>query len=360
MQRVDLAIGRSFPVSTPVAITRASIANPDVADAVVISEHELVVNAKAPGETDIIMWLQNDQRRHYRVMVHSPADRMQIALQIKFAEIRRDVLRQIGVSALYRDANTRAGTGIFRSDNAINKATGDITLPNEGSFLTVLSDFNTDRLLALIEVEEQKGNARILSQPSLMAGNKEEATFLAGGELPIPVAQSSAGDATGVRVTIQYREFGIRLRFLAEIISDSLIKLAVRPEVSSLDYANAVIISGFRVPALRTRRVETTMDVRRSQSLMISGLFNNEQEKVKTGIPLLMDIPILGNLFSSTRWQKNETELVVVVTPVVFDPMRPPSRDILHIVPDSTIPAREVLKPKLAEPVRPRSGPPPS
>jgi type II secretory pathway component GspD/PulD (secretin) len=121
----------------------------------------------------------------------------------------------------------------------------------------------------------------------------------------------------GSQVTIQYREFGVRLGFRGEIISDSLIKLQLTPEVSSLDYANAVTLQGFRIPAFRTRRINTTLDVRKDQSLVVSGLFTGEEESIKTGIPLLKDIPILGTLFSSSRFQRNETELLVIVTPIL-------------------------------------------
>jgi pilus assembly protein CpaC len=181
-----------------------------------------------------------------------------------------------------------------------------------------------------------------------MAANKDSASFLAGGELPIPIAQPGAGGAT--TLTIQYREFGVRLRFQGEIISDSLIKLAVRPEVSSLDFANAILIQGFRIPALRTRRIESTVDVKRNESLIISGMFNEETERVKTGVPLLMDVPILGQLFSSSRFQRNESELIIVVSPVLIDPMRPRPRDVLRFAPDTALPAREALQKRLPRP----------
>jgi pilus assembly protein CpaC len=134
---------------------------------------------------------------------------------------------------------------------------------------------------------------------------------------------------------------------MAEILSDSLIKLQVTPEVSSLDFTNGVSISGFRIPALRTRRVTTTVDVPRDQSMIISGLFNRDQEKTKAGIPYLQDIPILGQLFSSTRWQNNESELLVVVTPVLVDPRDPRPQDILRLLPDTALPARDAIKDKL-------------
>ena len=175
-----------------------------------------------------------------------------------------------------------------------------------------------------------------------MTANRQEGNFLAGGEIPVPIAQPGQGGQTFV--TIIYREFGIRLRFTPEILNDSLITLAVRPEVSSLDYTNAVTIAGFRVPALRTRRVETTVDVRPNQSLIISGLMAEEREKVRNGIPFLMDIPILGYLFSSTRWQSAETELLVVVTPTIVDPLRVRPRDVLRLAPDTLLPTREVLE----------------
>jgi len=175
-----------------------------------------------------------------------------------------------------------------------------------------------------------------------MTANRQEGNFLAGGEIPVPIAQPGQGGATFV--TITYREFGIRLHFIPEVLNDSLITLSVRPEVSTLDYSNAVIISGFRVPALRTRRVETTVDVRPNESLIISGLLSEDRERVRNGIPLLMDIPILGALFSSTRWQSSQTELLVVVRPVIIDPTRPRAHDLLRMAPDTTLPAREVLE----------------
>ncbi|HEY3257947.1 MAG TPA: hypothetical protein VGJ64_03760, partial [Gemmatimonadaceae bacterium] len=174
----------------------------------------------------------------------------------------------------------------------------------------------------------------------------DSASFLAGGELPIPVVQG-AGGGTGNQVTIQYREFGIRLKFVGEIISDSLIKLSVTPEVSSLDFGNAIVLQGFRVPALRTRRVTSTLDVKRDQSLIISGMFDTEDENVRTGVPYLKDLPIIGQLFSSTRWQQNDSELLVVVTPVLVDPLDPRPQDILRLKPDTALPARDAIKKRL-------------
>jgi pilus assembly protein CpaC len=345
---LDLPVGRSFPIRADTTVTRVSIVNPGVADVVVVSDREVVINSIASGETDAIIWLANGTRTHYRISVHAPADRKQISITIHFAEVRRDALRELGVSGLWRDQRTRAGTGIFRSDQAFDES-GKITLPSTTGFGTFLSDLGTNNLLAFLDAQEQRGNARLLAQPNLMAGNKDSATFLAGGELPIPVVQAGAGGGAG-GITLQYKEFGIRLKFVGEIISDSLIKLQISPEVSSLDFANAITLQGFRVPAFRTRRVVSTVDVKRNQSLIVSGLFTGEEENIRTGLPLLMNIPILGQLFSSSRWQRNQSELIVVVTPDVIDPMNPRPRDTLRFPADTTRPATDALRPRRPPP----------
>jgi pilus assembly protein CpaC len=348
--RINLPVGRSLPITTLNPITRVSVATPEIADAVVVDERNLVINAKANGETDVILWITNEPRRHYRITVRSPADRQSVLLAVHVAEVRKDALTELGVSALYRDnsGNTRAGTGIFNTDNNIDKTTGDITIPGTARFATVLSDFGTKNFLSFIDAQATKGRAKLLAEPNLLAGNRDTATFLEGGEFPVPIAQP--GQNGVVTLTIQFREFGIRLNFIPEIISDSLIKLAVRPEVSSLDFANGIDISGFRIPALRTRRASTTVDVKRNQSLIISGLFSDDRQRTRTGIPLLMDIPFIGALFGNSSWQSTQTELLILVTPTIVNPMAPPSRSILNIVPDTALPARDAIEKRLPPP----------
>ena len=347
--RIELVAGRSDPLTTEGPVARVAVANPEVADVVVLGEREVVINGKVSGETDVLIVGTGFVRRQYRVVVRSTTERRQIALAVKIAEVRRDRLTQLGVNWFYRgtsDELVRAGSGLFRSDAAFN-ADGTI---NVGSplFGTFLTDFGTNDILAFIDAEEQRGNARSLAEPTILAANREEASFLAGGELPIPIVQGGGGGAgNNTAVTITYREFGVRLNFTGEIISDTLIKLKVRPEVSSLDFANAVLFQGFRIPALRSRRVESTVDVRNNQSLILSGLLNDERERVRTGIPLLMNIPILGSLFSSNRWQRNETELLIIVTPTIVDPNRPRARDTIQLMPDTTLPARQSIEPRM-------------
>lgn len=348
--RISLVAGRSHPLTTPDPITRVAVANPDVADVVVVSERDLVINGKVNGETDIVLWAGERPRIHYRVTVRAAADRRMVLLAVRLAEVRRDVLRNFGVSGLYRDksGDTRAGTGIFKSDNSV-RSDGSIQIPGESRFLTILSDFGTQQFLGFLEAEEQGGRARLLAEPNLLTADRDSASFLAGGEFPVPVIQGGLASGAGgqLPVTIQFREFGIRLSFKPDILSDSIIKLAVNPEVSSLDYTNAVLLGGFRIPALRTRRVSSTVDIRKDQSVILSGLFNEERERVRNGIPFLMNIPILGALFGSTRWQNSETELLVIVTPRIIDPARIDNDLVLPIRPDTTLPAREAIQKRL-------------
>lgn len=345
--KISLSAGRSLPLTTVDPITRVAVANPEVADVVVVTERDLVINGKANGETDIVLWSGSRPRRHYRVSVRGPSDRRMVLLAVRIAEVRRDFLRQIGVAGLgtVDGQNTRGGTGLFKSDAPFSSG-GNLAIPAESKFATILSDFGTKQFLAFLEAEEQSGRARLLAEPNLLAADRDSASFLAGGELPIPILQ---GSTTGgqAQVVIQYREFGVRLRFSPDIVSDSIIKLYARPEVSSLDYGNAVLLNGFRIPALRTRRVESTVDIRRDQSVILSGLFNEERERVRTGVPYLMNIPLLGGFFSSTRWLNSETELLVIVTPRIIDPANPGDELVLPIRPDPRTPALDAIRKRL-------------
>jgi pilus assembly protein CpaC len=350
--RIDLPAGRSYPITTVDPISRVSVATPDIADAVVVDERNVVINAKAMGETDIILWITNEPRRHYRVSVKSASDRKAVLLSVRIAEVRRDDLNSLGVNLLYRDpgGHARVGTGIFNTDNSIDPATGKVILdPSITKFATLLTDFGTSSLLSFIDAEAVLGHAKILAEPNLLAGNHDTASFLAGGEIPVPIAQPGAAGAAP-SITIQYREFGIRLTFIPEIVSDSLVKLNVHPEVSSLDFTNAVEISGFRIPALRTRRIGTTVDVRRDQSLVLSGLMDDERTFTRTGVPLLSQIPILGALFGNSSWEVDKTELLIVVTPVIVNPLNPPASSVLRLLPDPNLPAREAIEKRLPPP----------
>ena len=319
---VDMAIGRSIPMTTRRAIQRVSVANPEVADVVIIAERELVVNALASGLTDLIIWQTDGQVFHFRVAVHSPTDRLQVILQVRFAEVSKDLLREIGASFLWSEEGYRVGSGVFAVPPAAEGG-AETDISEAGQFATLLSIGDVQNLTALLELAEQEGNFRLLAEPNLIAANGERATFLAGGEVPIPIAQpTSVGGLQSI--AIQYREFGVRLSFEPEILSEDLIKLTIEPEVSAIDFSNAIVTSGFEIPAFRTRRASTTVDLREGQTLAIAGLLSTERQKLNTGVPFLKDIPLLGLLFSSQRWENNETELLVLVQPQVINPMDAP------------------------------------
>jgi len=355
---VDLPAGRSYVIQAATPITRISVANPDIADVVVMSTRDVVVNGRLTGETDVIVWEGETARQHYRVLVHAAADQPQIVLSVKFAEVRRNLIRDLGISGLTRltSGKLNAGSGAFNNTNpSINPVNAAASIPTPADFGTVLTNFGTNQLLGLLEAEEQKGDAHVLAEPRVIAGNNDSASFLAGGELPIPIAQTSA---TGFPVvTIVWKEFGIRLFFSPQVVSDTLIRLHIRPEFSQLDFTNAIVIAGFQIPALRTRRVESTVDMRRDQSLILSGLLDDERLRARTGVPLLMHLPILGALFSSQNWQRNETELVVIVTPVVVDPLHPRGQDILPLLPDTALPARGAIERRLPSTPGPTAAP---
>ena len=317
---MDLSIGQSIPLTTFVTIQRVSVTNPEIADVLVISDKEVVLHGLAPGLTDFLIWQVDGGHFHYRVRVHSPTDRKQVMLAVRIAEASKDLLRELGVSFLWQWEGLRVGTNQFAAGGT--DADGNPVIRDRGQFATVLSVGDIRNLTALLDLAEQSGGFKTLAEPNLIAANGEEASFLAGGELPVPVAQPTGAGQVGA-ITIQYREFGIRLKFVPEILADDLIKLAVAPEVSTLDYNNAIVTSGFLVPALRTRRAATTVDLLQGQTLAIAGLLSHEEQKTKIGVPFLKDIPILGYLFSSERFEKAETELLVLVTPVIVDPREP-------------------------------------
>ncbi len=351
VERLTLSPGRAHAMAAGAAVTRVIVADTAVADVMVVSDRDLVFTGRRAGETDVLLW-SGGRRRQLRVTVASPSDRPQVVLAVKFAEVRRDALRNIGVSYRYdrrAEGRNRAGSDMLQTFPNYDPQTGREIFPRSAGYFSVLTDLGTRDFLALIDAEEQRGNARILAEPTLMAGNRDSASFLAGGEFPVPAGVTAAAGGQPF-ITIVFKEFGVRLAFVPELLSDSLVKLHVRPEVSSLDYGNAVTLSGVRIPALRTRRLQSTVDVPQNQSLVISGLLNDERQRVRTGIPGLMQLPVLGALFSSTRWQNNETELLVIVTPTVVDPARPRPQDAVRLRPEPGLPAREVVEPRLADP----------
>jgi pilus assembly protein CpaC len=255
----------------------------------------------------------------------------QVLLKVRFAEVSRQALTEFGMSFFtsptgIKNTVGRVTTEQFAapnfSDLAWTKAGGDFGSPvtsAEGKF--AVSDFLNLFLLsekydlgAVIRAMQQRGVFQSLAEPNLVAESGKEASFLAGGEFPIPVVQ---GSANGSALSIQFKEFGVRLNFTPTVIGNR-VHLKVKPEVSTLDYANGVSLQGFRIPALSTRRTETELELRDGQTFAIAGLMNNQMSTTLQKVPGLGDIPILGQLFKSRAAQKSQSELVVMITPIIL------------------------------------------
>ena len=379
---ISMVVGKAVILDHPDDITRVSISDPAVADAVAVSTREVLLNAKSAGITTLIVWSKTGDRNLFtlnvspnlqqveqqiksmfpgediRVLVApgtvsligkvstpdiaekaaalvasvgktvvnhlsvpAPSDR-QIILKVRFAEVQRTAVQQLGVNLFSTGALNTPGTVSTQQYAGPRPADvqGRIGAPTSGySSSFTLSDalnvfaFRPDlNLGAVIRALQANNMIEILAEPNLVASSGKEAIFLVGGEFPVPVVQ---GGGNAGAVTIQFREFGIRLNFLPVITPRETIKLHVRPEVSSLDYANAVILAGFTIPALSTRRVETDVELAPGQSFVIAGLLDQRVTENLSRIPGLASIPLLGNLFKSRSVNKNNSELLVLVTP---------------------------------------------
>lgn len=253
----------------------------------------------------------------------------QIVLRVKFAELNRNRIQSFGVNLLSTGAlNTvgRTSTQQFSAPNA-TEIRGSIPGRNEGfgsSFS--ISDalnifmFRPDlNLGAFVKALQTEGVLQILAEPNLVTTNGKEASFHVGGEFPVPVLQ---GGGNAGAVTIMFREFGIRLNFNPNITTHQTIKMHVRPEVSTIDLANAVTFNGFTIPALSTRKMETDIELGEGQSFVIGGLIDDRVNDTMSRIPGLASIPILGALFKSRTENKTKTELVVMVTPEITMPLQ--------------------------------------
>jgi pilus assembly protein CpaC len=170
-------------------------------------------------------------------------------------------------------------------------------------------------LMGFLDVLKQNGLVKVLAEPTLICRSGENADFLAGGEIPIPVPQGLG------TVAIEYKKYGVTLGFTPTVVSDKLISMRVSPEVSELDYANVIEINGFTIPAISTRRAATTVELADGQSFAVAGLLRDEVRESIKKYPVLGDLPLLGTLFRSSNWQKNETELVIIVTPHLAKPL---------------------------------------
>jgi pilus assembly protein CpaC len=248
---------------------------------------------------------------------------LQVTLKVRIAEVNRTLMKSWGINLLSSDPTGGFKFGIAQG-NGINlpdpSCVKDCAIPTViraalGSTLTASTKFLGMNILGSLDIAAQDGFASILAEPNLTALSGETASFLAGGEFPIPVSQGNNA------VTIEYKQYGVGLAFTPIVLSDGRISMRVRPEVSQLSSSGAITLNGYSVPALTTRRAETSVELGSGQSFMIAGLIQNSANNNVNKAPFLGDLPILGALFRSTNFRRDETELVVIVTPYLSRPV---------------------------------------
>lgn len=254
------------------------------------------------------------------VLTFGPVGAQEVLLEVKFAEVDRSATTQLGANFFSTGAGNFLGTGttgqyggfgpvqITQTQGQSPPITANQTVSNVLNMFLFRPDIH---LGAVIEALQSKNLLQILAEPNLIAVNGKKASFLAGGQFPFPIVQPGAGFTA---VTISFKEFGVRLEFTPVIMPNGNIHLTVAPEVSTLDFADALTISGFTVPALSTRKAETEFELRDGQSFVIAGLIDNRVTDIWNKIPGLSDIPILGNFFKSKSLQKSNSELMVLCT----------------------------------------------
>ena len=262
--------------------------------------------------------------------VSVPKSSRQILLKVRFASVDRNKARQLGINLFdlgLGDAVGGVNTGQFTPPaisnsgsasgaEAISGTGGQATFTQQGNFISFFPGLNVG---ADIHALETKGVVQVLAEPNVMAADGKQASFLAGGEFPYPVVSGTSGGTAAV--SIEFKEYGIRLNFIPTITPQGTIRLQVAPEVSALDYTNEVQISGFTVPGITTRKVNTEVELSDGESFMIGGLLDQTLNDTFQKIPFLGDIPIIGKLFQSELRTKNDTELIVIVTPEIVSPI---------------------------------------
>ncbi len=395
---INLPVGGGTAIDCPADIASLSTSSPEIADVAVVSRREFLIYAKAYGQTTVGVWFRTGERALYTVRVaidlapiqrllresfpgqdiqvqgvkdalsltgqvpsQALADRAvallvplakavvsnlkvvplepdkQVMLRVKFVELNRTAAKSFGLGLVSIGAlNTigRITTGQFAAPqpDKIGSSGGTFSISDALNVFAFRPDLN---LAAFLQSLQSQGVLQVLAEPNLVTSNGKEASFLVGGEIPVPVVQ---GGGTSNAITIQYREFGIRLTFQPDITPINTIRLHVKPEVSMLDPINGVVLSGFNIPALSTRRMETNIELGEGQSFVIAGLLEDRLVENMSKIPVLSQIPVLGALFKSRQENKTKTELVVVVTPEITNPA-----EAARLLPEPVMP-KEFLK----------------
>ena len=374
---LHLTVGRSLLLNSSAPLRRVYVGNPTVLQTYTSGNDQVVLTAKEPGESTLVVWDESGEHRMYSVFADLDPVALRRSLQEAFpgldlhaetgegkivltgsvdsvatadaavklaSQYGKDVVNSIQIVPVHgkqvelklrivevdRSKADQLGINIFAGGRtAIATSTGQFpgAAVDSGSTFTVSDPLNLFLYNAKLDVGatirdlEQKQVLQVLAEPSLSTMSGVPARFLSGGEFPFPVVQSGAGNSTAI--TIQFRPYGVKVDFTPTVNPDGTIHLKLAPEVSALDYSNSVSISGFTIPALSTRRAETDVEIRDGQSFVVSGLLDHRTTEILSKMPGISDVPILGQLFRSKNVSHSVLELVVIVTATVIDPLKP-------------------------------------
>lgn len=317
---LHVTAGQSLVLETKGEVTTVSIADPGIADAAVGSQKTVVVNGKAPGYTSLVVWEEGGNYTLYQIICTDPGKRDQVLLKVRIGEINTTRAKQLGMdwTAYWENAKHLDGAvsgGLFAS-KIETPSDPPLLGPNTDGFITYRKTDGSFQFLSAFHALEEKGVARTLANPNLVALSGDSASFIAGGEFPVPITRSSSDNT--VAFTIEWKEFGVRLQFVPTVLDSNRIQLYVEPEVSAPDYARAVLLAGTVIPGITTRRVATTVELRSGEVLVIGGLKSTEELKVTRKFPILGEIPIVNLLFKHTSNEKLERDLVMIVSPEIL------------------------------------------
>ncbi|MGE8315626.1 Type II secretion system protein D precursor [compost metagenome] len=334
---IEIDQGLQQELRLPLAISRVAVGEPKVADVQASGERGVVITAVGQGNTTLMLWTACAPSPH-RAMVfvkgRASADMAedsflpsqdaqlisQVQADIRFVEVRRTKYKEAGARLFFKGSNnsligspgTVPGTSV--SPGSVPNVTPSI--PLDDTVFNIVWGGGSSRFLAMINALENSGFAYTLARPSLTVLSGQTASFLAGGEIPIPVPSAGSDN-----VSIEYKEFGVRLALTPTIISQGRITLKVAPEVSELDYSNVVTIAGTQVPGLTVRRTDTSIALADGESFIISGLVSNNTRSAVDRLPGLGSLPVLGAFFRNSAMRREETELLMIVTPHLVQPL---------------------------------------
>lgn len=314
-----VSAGQSVVLEMPNEVSTVSIADPAVADAAVGSERSVVVNGKAAGHTSLVVWEEKGRYTHYDVTVVDRRFKEQVLLEVKISELNQQKMKEAGLdwTGMLRSAKALDGTisgGLF-----VTKVESPfvplIVGPTTDGFATWRRTDGSANFLTTMRLLEQNGVARTLASPNLVATSGDSAVFLAGGEFPVPIARGVSEGS--ISVSIEWKEYGVRLKCIPTVLGDGRIRLYVAPEVSAPDYSRSVLLGGYQVPGVVSRRVATTVELGTGEVLVIGGVKHTEDIKTVKKVPILGDIPLLNILFKTKKSERIERDLVIVVSPSV-------------------------------------------